>query len=420
MTDSLGFGTTHGIFADIENCRICSTGLLDLVLNLGCQPPANSLRAPSDELPPIVPLRLMRCRDCSTVQLSADVNPDYLFSNYLWVTGTSAVATEYAKQFAFQSASLVAELGGSNSVVEIASNDGTFLREFQRLGWTVLGVDPAKNLCETAINDGVPTRCDFFDESVAESILNDGFLPGLIVARNVIPHVKNIHGVIRGIVRMMAPQSLGVIEFHKCSLLLDQLQYDYIYHEHLFYFSLKTMSSLLSIHGVQVFDVRESSISGGSWVVYFSAQKQRSTSRLNEALKLEQDSGINQLSSWMNFREGVVHHRKKLRDKVQGCGKPILAYGASARSATLLNWCGFTADEIFAVVDKNPLKTGLICPGSEIPIISLDGSEQLLKSQSVILLLAWNFEDEIVAELNKLGFSGSFIVPLPNQIKLVE
>ena len=407
------------IFHSITACRICNSTQLDSVLDLGLQPPANSLYAPSGTSPSSIPLEIFRCNDCSTIQLGINIDPHYLFSDYLWVTGTSRAAIEYALRFAAWGNDLYSATEHSNLIVEIASNDGTFLREFQKLGWNVLGVDPAANICETANERGIPTWCDFFDISIAEKILARGPAPDLVVARNVIPHVQNIHGVIEGMAKLISGGGVGIIEFHKSSLLLDQLHYDYIYHEHLFYFSLKTMSVLLKMHGMTIFDLRESPISGGSWVVYFSVDQLSRSDRLAAELDKEERLGIDELGRWKAFAHKVHAHKQEMISALAKYDKPVLAYGASARSSTLINFCGFSRRDISQVVDKNRMKAGLICPGSDLPVVSFDESIPLMDYHPVIFLLAWNFRDEIINDLRTLGYKGEFIVPLPGQVSII-
>ena len=258
------------IYETIKNCRICSSKNIKEVLDLGDQPPANSLYK-DNNVPPSVPLRLMYCQNCSTVQLGEDVDPEYLFSQYLWVTGTSNTAIEYSHEFTKKALSQLDEDIFKPYVVEIASNDGTFLKRFIENSCKVLGVDPAKNIAELAINNGVPTNANFFTVELAKQLVNKDGKVDIVFARNVIPHVKEIHSVIEGMRALLKDTGIGIIEFHNAELILEELHYDYIYHEHLFYFTLKTITGLINKHNMHVYDIIQSPISGGSWVVYFSS-----------------------------------------------------------------------------------------------------------------------------------------------------
>ena len=264
------------IFNTITCCRICNSEDLVEILNLGKQAPANSLYKLNEVRPPNIPLRLMFCDNCSTVQLGEDVDPKYLFSKYLWVTGTSKTAESYSYEFAQRALKKIENYKKNVPyVIEIASNDGTFLRRFLENGCNVLGVDPAKNILEKACKNGIPTIPNFFNFNLAQKLLKKDGPAEIVFARNVIPHVKEIHSVIKGISTILKYEGVGIIEFHNVALLLEELHYDYIYHEHLFYFSLKTINSLLKMHNLYIYDLVYSPISGGSWV-YFSKNKEQS------------------------------------------------------------------------------------------------------------------------------------------------
>jgi len=404
------------IFQTISTCRICESNEITEVMDLGSQPPANSLY--ESTRPESVPLRLMFCEACSTVQLGEDVDPDYLFSEYLWITGTSETALNYSKDFSEKALKHFNSNIKDLFIVEIASNDGTFLKQFQKLGCKVLGIDPAINIAKIASKQGVPTQANFFTHELAEKLLSDNGPASLVYARNVIPHVKEIHSVIAGIETLLSKDAIGIIEFHNAGLLLKELHYDYIYHEHLFYYTLTSIEALLIKHGLYIFDVSLSPISGGSWVVYFSKDNRDKSDVFYEAKNSEIEILYNQKTSWIEFSKNAKSHASQLTDivlnQVKNHGK-IVAYGASARSSTLLNYCGICSEHISAVIDKNPLKQGLMTAGSNIPIVSFEDGLRLIKESNIILLLAWNFKDEIIEELRLSGYKGKFIIPLPGE-----
>ena len=402
------------IYETIECCRICGSDNIEEVLDLGEQPPANSLYRSDEKRPPDVPLRLMYCQKCSTVQLGEDVDPEYLFGEYLWVTGTSATAEQYSHEFAKKALSQVVEHNKSPYIVEIASNDGTFLKRFIEKGCKVLGIDPAKNIAELAVKNGIPTKADFFTLDLAERLVEKEGKADIVFARNVIPHVKEIHSVIGGINTLINEGGVGIIEVHNAGLILEELHYDYIYHEHLFYYTLKTISGLIERYGLHVFDVMLSPISGGSWVIYFSKNKKEKTKELIKHEKKELENNINSYHRWVEFSDQVTVHSEKLKKMVMQSDKKIPAYGASARSSTLLNFCGITNKHISVVIDKNPMKNGLMTAGSNIPVVSFEEGLEFIADSDVILLLAWNFQDEIIQELRDSGYKGKFIIPLPN------
>ena len=404
------------IFEKITKCRICNSSKVDLFMDLTDQPPANSLRDKLDEDLPNIPLQLMHCLNCSTIQLSATVDPKYLFSHYVWVTGTSKTAKEYSKYFSLNV--LQRSKIERPFVVEIASNDGTFLKDFAKNGCKVLGVDPAKNIAEMAEKEGVPTLAEFFNIDTANRIKEKNGRADIIFARNVIPHVKEVHSIIEGISNLLNEDGLGVIEFHYSQIILDELHYDSIYHEHLFFYSLKSMIFLLNKYELNPFDLTHSPISGGSLVIYFSKNQKEKTKELINSIKQESDKKTNELKTWQEFAIACKKHAIELKlivEKYKSIG-PVIAYGASARSSTMLNYACLNSDVIDCVIDKNPLKHGRYTPGTNIPIISFEEGKKLFNKCGSILLLAWNFEKEITEELRANGYTGSIIVPLPNKI----
>lgn len=409
------------MFELISRCRLCGGDRLDDILDLGEQPPANALRLPTDRPPQAFPLAVVRCGSCATAQLTATVDPVSLFGDYVWVTGTASTTQAFSSDFCRQVLDRWADQhpkmpvdGGL--VVEVASNDGTFLKRFQERGWRVLGVDPARNIVTRAVSDGVPTVCDYFNVDVAREISRQS-AADIVIARNVIPHVADIHGVIEGMADVLHDDGLAVIEFHYAGAILDDLQYDSIYHEHLFYFTLETLGPLCASYGLVPFDVTESPISGGALVLFLSKAGRQRTDALNRFIQSESTNRINSLESWREFAGASRSHAEALASQVVQLSREgaVVGYGASARSSTLLNASGVTSEHIEAVIDRNELKHGHLMPGSDIPIVSYDDGRSLLKEADSLVLLAWNFETEIVADLRSEGFEGGILVPLPRE-----
>jgi hypothetical protein len=404
------------LYESINKCRICDHQTLEEVLNLGDQPLANSLCDPKESKLPVIPLRLLFCSECKSVQIGESVNPQNLFSKYVWVTGTSKAAENHSHYFFHKALSHNDKI--KPYVVEIASNDGTFLQPFKGAGCRVLGIDPAKNIAEIAVNNGIPTVVEFFNECIANQLVNDEGLADIVFARNVIPHVKEIHSVIEGIKILLDNNGTGIIEFHDAGMIIKKLQYDSIYHEHLFYFSLKTICYLLKIHGLHVYDLVSSPISGGAWMIYFSKQNLLKTPAMRKTEEQEKSNGLNSIECWVDFAVKTKQHKYKLQEMTYNKNKKIIAYGASARSSTLLNYCEINKNHISLVIDKNPLKHGMLTPGSHIPIISYGQGLREMAEVNKILLLAWNFEDEIISDLRSQNYNGEFIIPLPNQPRI--
>ena len=403
------------ISENIKVCRICQDQELELALDLHEQPPANSLRDSLDESLDKVPLKLIFCKNCRTAQLSSTVDPEYLFKHYFWVTATSSTARQYSHFFCKKL--LNHALKDDLFVVEIASNDGLFLSRFKENGAKVLGVDPAENIASEAAKNGIPTMPVFFDANTAKKIINENGSPDIVIARNVIPHVKELHSIVEGLSILAKDGAVVAIEFHYAKEILSGLHYDSIYHEHLFYFSINSLCSLFERYGLYGYDLFESPISGGSVVILFSSTKKIYSDNFSRALEIEVAEKLNEFQTWEKFAQQAIEHAKKLKglvDKYYLESGKLIAYGASARSSTLMNFANISSEEIELIIDKNPIKYGKFSPGTNIQITSFKNGLDLAKREGRnILLLAWNFQEEIVNELRSDGFTGDIIVPLP-------
>lgn len=399
----------------IVHCRACRSARLQPVVDLGEQPFANALLRSPHQVEKRYPLKLLYCDDCSLVQLGYTADPRELFSTYLWVTGTSATARREAERFCEQA---LARLEFQpRSVVEVASNDGTFLRPFRVRGIEVLGIDPARNIVDAAQAAGIPTVCAFFDANVAQSLCDERGVADIVFARNVIPHVANLVSVLEGISICVGRDGLAIIEVHDAGKIVEGLQYDSIYHEHLYYFTLNTLEGLLAQVGLQVVDVAEGPIGGGSLAIFARRPGRAPAQAVVRRRALEAAAAVNSLATWQDFGRRVVVHRRELRRMLASCagrGQRTVGYGASARSSTMLNYCGISTDLVAEIADAAPLKQGMLTAGTHIPIRS--PAEVLSRAPDNVLLLAWNFRAEIVDLLrNAYGFRGTIIHPLPNR-----
>ena len=402
----------------IKSCRVCQSPNIEQVLDLGKQPFANSLLRSTDEKEEFYPLSISWCPNCRLVQLNETAEPTDLFSNYVWVTSTSKVALEHARNFYREILFRTQKLKGSY-VLEVASNDGAFLKPFAENDYRVLGVDPAENIVDMAIADGIPTKCKFFGARAAHEIVEEFGQARVVIARNVLPHVANLHDFVEGLRLCLEEDGLLVVEFHYAKIICEGLHYDSIYHEHLCYFTLKSIERLLNQFHLFVTDIKESPISGGSLILYIGKQKKESP--IVQAYRYSEEAAkVNELSNWQNFAERAHSHReqllKNLSDITEKTG-PVVGYGASARSSTLLNFCGIDTRLVSMIADQNPLKQRYYTAGVHIPITS---PEDLMKQKpEYVLLLAWNFADEISRILkDKFSFTGGCIVPLPNSPKV--
>ncbi|MEK7506088.1 MAG: class I SAM-dependent methyltransferase [Patescibacteria group bacterium] len=406
----------------IDHCRVCNSPNLKPFFDLGSQPLANSLPAGPDEKENYYPLSLSWCADCNLVQLDYTVDPKILFDEYVWVTGTSGVAQKYSQTFADELIARVPKEDGY--VLEVASNDGTFLFPFIEKGYKVLGVDPAKNIAEMAEKAGAPTLCAFWSEAEAEKLVSERGKAKAIFARNVLPHVANTVDFVKGLARALSDDGTLAIEAHYAKIILEGLHYDSIYHEHLCYFTLKSLEKLLNDSGLFVFDIMTSPISGGSMVVYAKKSRGEESALLKSYRDNEEKIGLNSFASWQGFAARSISHRDKLNEMLDEAKKSdpnglVVGYGASARSSTLLNFCGINRSRLPVIADKNPLKQGRYTAGSRIPIEKPEAV--MARKPTHVFILAWNFEEEIRNYLEKdFGFKGTYIVPLPNDPRIIK
>ena len=406
------------IYQNINKCRLCNSNKLTKILNLKKQPSSNALRTSLKHKEHYIPLSILFCNNCKIVQLSSTANPKYLFNHYVWVTKTSKSAKEYANIFCDR---VLNKTKANSIIVEIASNDGTFLKPFKKRKRTVLGIDPAKNIARMAKSDGINTIPVFFNSKCALKIAKKYGKADVVFARNVIPHVKDIHSVIKGMANLLSDKGIGIIEFHYSKIIQDELHYDSIYHEHLFYFTIKTLMTLCDKYGLFAFDVDKSPISGGSVVLYFSKLKKNSSVALKKMINTERIKKVNTLAKWSSFAKKSIKHSENFKSKIKNLKKKhkLIGYGASARSSTLLNFCGINNKMISRIIDKNKLKRNKFTPGSSIKIVSFDDEIKNISKYDLVVILAWNFKKEIIEDLKINKFKGKFLLPLPNKIRLI-
>jgi SAM-dependent methyltransferase len=299
--------------------------------------------------------------------------------------------------------------------MEIASNDGYLLQQYRRLGIPVLGIEPASNVARVAEERGVPTRCAFFGRELAAELAADGIRADVIHANNVLAHVADLNGVVAGMATVLAPTGVASVEVPYVRDLIDRCEFDTIYHEHLCYFSLAALVRLFSAHGLAVSDVEHLPIHGGSLRLFVTARSSGSSAAVREMLTAEQEAGMHRLAYYRHFGERVTALGRELTallKRLQAQGHRLAAYGASAKGSTLLNVLGIGAGLLDFVVDRSPFKQGLYTPGTHLPI--LPPSALLERKPDFVLLLSWNFADEILAQQAAYRASGGrFIVPVP-------
>ena len=403
-------------FKTITNCRICNSKKLQEVLDLGIQPLANNLLSFEEQtLERKFPLILLRCSDCTSVQLSVNVNPDLMFQDYLWITGTSQSARHHCNKLA----DYISEFTKETSVIlEIGSNDGTLLKALkEKTNSKLHGIDPAQNIIRSFQEEGIQNHNSFFDLNFASSFYSKYGMVDIVIARNVLSHVPDITEVMSGIDLILAPDGICVIEFHEASKILTEIHYDSIYHEHTFYHSIKSMTKALSHVGLIPFDLIKSPISGGSFVLVSSRNNIKASRKLSEAEQLEESLGVHDEKAWFNFAELSRQNLTSINEYLtKNSHRKIKAFGASARSSTLMNAIGENSKYLTAIADNNPLKWGKYSPGQHLPI---DSPKEIIKKDTeVVFICPFNFETEITTHLStELDWHGEVVLPLPNQIR---
>jgi hypothetical protein len=403
----------------IDDCQICRGRQLHPVLDLGRTALANRFVVPAAAAEPELkfPLRLVMCGDCGLIQIDEHVPPEMLFKDYIYVSGTSDLIHTHAAALA---ARLVSANGlrAGDLVVEAASNDGTVLKAFQKYGVRTLGVDPAENIVERANRAGVETRCAFFDRHSADDIREQRGPAKMVLARHVLAHVADLHGFVQGFDALLDHDGLGVVEVPYLRAFHDNLEYDTIYHEHLCYFSVRTLKTLFERFAMEVIDVRETAIHGGSIVVTVqrAGGARQAKAHVQHLLVQEEAAGLHRVETWHAFARSVVDSKDRLLtelDHLASRGRRVVGYGAPAKGMTLLAYCGIGPERLPYLVDKSPYKQGLLTPGHHIPI---HAPERLRQDRpDVLLLLAWNFADEIVKQQADFErHQGRFLIPIPS------
>ncbi len=399
-------------------CRICGGTDLERILELGPSPLANAfLRSTEDfAAEQRYPLDLYFCGQCTLLQLLDVVRPDLMFRHYLYVTGTSTTMAGHNQAYA-QTVCEVLGLTSIDLVAEVASNDGSLLKCFQERGVRTLGIEPARNLAALASASGVETVNEFFTRSVGEQLRATHQPARAVVANNVLAHVDDPHDFLSGCRELVADDGLITIEVPCVGELLDRLEYDTVYHEHLSYFSVTSLLRLCDRVGLSAVRVDRVPVHGGSLRLYLS----RSTGGHSAAVRAleaeERLAGVADVARYRRFATDVRKSRTALvglLERLAADGKQIVGYGAPAKGNTLLNYCGIDTRLIPYTVDKNPLKVGLYTPGTHIPVREVSALVDGAAIADYVLILAWNFADEIMRQQQTYrDRGGRFIVPVP-------
>lgn len=399
-------------------CRACGSSDLHSFLNLGPTPLANSfLRLESEfSSEAYFPLEVYFCNNCSLIQLLDVIDPEVLFRNYIYVTGTSDTIAHHNVGYAEAVVDLLKPVP-TDLVVEIASNDGSLLKCFQTHNVRILGVEPAINIAEIANSQGVETINRFFNSEAAAEIREDYGPAKAVIGNNVLAHVDESRDFLLGCKKLLDEDGLVIIEVPYLRELLDRLEYDTIYHEHLCYFSVSTLMRLCDEVGLSMVRVDRVPVHGGSLRLYAGRPEYygNHSSAVQSIVEEESSLGINNFTRYEQFALAVENSKITLLDLLESIinqGKSIAGYGAPAKGNTLLNYCHIGTRLVPYTVDKNPLKLNLFTPGMHIPVLPV---ESLLEQQpDYVLILAWNFAQEIMLQQDEYHQrGGQFIVPIP-------
>jgi 2-polyprenyl-3-methyl-5-hydroxy-6-metoxy-1,4-benzoquinol methylase len=399
-------------------CRVCNSENLEQFLDLGDQPHCDSLLRPEDlaRPEPYYPLQVCFCRDCTTVQINYTVPKETMFGEYLYVSGTTqTLRTHFQKS----TERLIERAGlkAGDLVVDIGSNDGTWLACYQPHGIRTLGVDGARNLAEMANKRGVETWARFFNADVAREIIEKKGRAKLVTAAGVFFHLEELHSVTAGIAELIRDGGVFCVQAISLAAMLQQNQFDQVYHEHLTYWTLKSLDRLFSMHGLEIFHADKLSIHGGSIELLVAPRGTRPVDPSVTKMRAEEEQlGCDRIETYRKFGERVWEIEKKIMailKEYAAKGKTVYAFGAPAKGATFLNSFDITPALVPCAVEVNPLKVGKYIPGARIPIVD----EAKTDLPDAYLLLAWNFLKEFLPKKRDYIMNGGeFIVPIPTPV----
>jgi SAM-dependent methyltransferase len=403
-----------------RGCRFCGRPLAHTFADLGVSPLANSYLEPEDLLKAerFYPLRVYVCGGCLLVQLPEAESPEAIFSDYAYFSSFSESWLRHAERYAAEVTERFG-LTGQSRVVEIASNDGYLLRFFQQRGIPVQGIEPAANVAAAAEALGIPSLVRFFGEALARELAAEGRQADLLVGNNVLAHVPALNDFVAGLKVLLAPGGVVTMEFPHLLRLMDEVQFDTIYHEHFSYFSFATVRRVFAVHGLDLFDVEELPTHGGSLRIFGCHAGERSRRpeepRVADLLAREAAAGLGSLDGYRDFDRRVqALKRGLLRFLIDAreAGKTVAGYGAPAKGNTLLNYCGVREDLVAYTVDRSPHKQGRYLPGTRIPI---HAPERIRETRpDYLLILPWNLREEIAGQMADLpSWGGRFVVAVP-------
>lgn len=402
----------------VRQCQVCGNEALEPVIDLGHQPPCDSLLTPAqfDEAESNYPLRFLRCPECGLAQIDYAVSSEVLFyPEYPYRSGITTILANNLRSTGFRAVDKY-RLKTGELVVDIGSNDGTLLSSFKEKGMRVLGVEPT-NIAKIANEQGITTLQCFFDEKTARDIVTDHGHASVVTAANMFAHVQRLGGLIRGVEYLLKDRGVFITESHYLLDLLDTVQYDSIYHEHLKYYSVRSLIRLFSYYNFTVTDVERIENYGGSIRVYAEKGKNLSVSdNVSHLLQEEEKYGLYTLGPFKLFADRVRKSKFELQQllvNAKAAGKTVVGVGCPGRASTLVNYCGIDVDIMPIIAEQSSsLKLGLRLPGKHIPI--MDEKVMFENQPDYALILSWHYWRPIVEKLRKKGLKSKIIIPLPN------
>jgi SAM-dependent methyltransferase len=400
-------------------CQFCQHPLTHTLVDLGMSPLCESFVSADrlNQMEAFYPLHVRVCNNCLLAQLEAYVSPEHIFTEYAYFSSFADTWLEHCQAYT----KLMVERFGLNEqsqVIELASNDGYLLQYFVERNIPALGVEPAANIAKVAIAKGIPTINEFFGRDCARKLVSQGKQADLIAANNVLAHVPDLNDFVAGIKILLKPQGVATGEIQHLMRLMESNQFDTIYHEHFCYHTFTTLERIFAAHGMTLFDVEELSTHGGSLRIYACHQDDSTKpigARVVDLKERERAAGFTSIDRYTNFEEQVRETKRKLLDfliQAKRDGKTVVGYGAPGKGNTLLNYCGIRTDFLDYTVDRNPYKHGMFLPGTHIPIYPPTKIQET--KPDYVLILPWNFKDEIMTQMSGISeWGGRFVVPVP-------
>ena len=424
MNNIAEFPMTHAFADKLTACRLCGAALAHTFVDLGMQPPCEAFVAADDinQMEPHYPLRALVCSECFLVQIAEHVSPEGIFEEYAYFSSYSDSWVEHARRYSEMAIGRFG-LDKRHFVVELASNDGYLLQHFLPHEIPVLGIEPAVNVAQVAIDKGIPTVTRFFGEKFARDMRDEGGQADLIIGNNVLAQVPDLNDFVAGMKILLKASGVITLEFPHIARLIEENQFDTIYHEHFSYFSLLTIETMVKRHGLKVFDVEQLPTHGGSLRVYLchDDDPRPRERRVDSLLARERAEGLDNIETYSAFAEDTRAAKRNLLAfliRLKEMRHTICAYGAPGKGNTLLNYCGIGTDFIDFAVDRNPYKHGRYTPGMHIPIRPVSEIERV--RPDYILIMPWNLKAEITEQMKGVAAWGAkFVVAIP-EITIID